>query len=76
MAKGGRSSSGNSSTQVSNGGIMGSGIFGNFGTMIYCKAEDDSTYCKFMKVFNVLMVLIFIGVIIYFVYIFFLKKKK
>ena len=44
MAKGGsRISSG------SGGGIMGSGIFGVFGTTIRCDSKDDSLYCNIMK---------------------------
>ncbi len=48
-----------------NGGIMGSGIFGFFGTTIQCPASDTSYYCTFMKIFNVIMVL---GVILFILY--------
>jgi len=37
-----------SNTTTSNGGIMGSGVFGMFGTTIQCKSEDNSLYCSFM----------------------------
>ena len=57
MAKMGKSSG--------NGGIMGSGIFGFFGTTIQCPASDTSYYCTFMKIFNVIMVL---GVILFILY--------
>jgi hypothetical protein len=45
---------------ASNGGILGSGVFGMFGTMIQCNAEDSSLYCNFMKIFNVMIVVIII----------------
>lgn len=31
------------------GGIMGSGIFGHFGSFVNCQATDTSYYCSFMK---------------------------
>ena len=37
------------------GGILGSGIFGFFGTTIQCDSKDDSTYCNIMKIFNLLI---------------------
>jgi len=51
-----------------NGGIMGSGIFGLFGTTIQCSATDESYFCTFMKFFNVLIVSIMIIVIFYTIY--------
>ena len=38
------------------GGILGSGIFGFFGTTIKCDSTDNSTYCNVMKLFNLLIV--------------------
>ena len=68
MAKGGsRISSG------SNGGIMGSGIFGFFGTTIRCDSKDDSLYCNIMKLFNLLIVFLVVCYIAYFVYTYVLK---
>jgi hypothetical protein len=61
MARGG----GSSSSGGGAGGIMGSGIFGFFGTTIQCPASDTSLYCSFMKIFNVLMV---VGIIIFILY--------
>jgi hypothetical protein len=58
MARGGGTSSGA-------GGIMGSGVFGFFGTTIQCPASDTSFYCSFMKLFNLIMVL---GLIIFILY--------
>ena len=54
----------------SNGGILGSGIFGLFGTTIQCDSTDNSMYCNFMKFFNVLIAMVTIFAIIYLVYIF------
>lgn len=74
MAKS-RSNSNYAMSQPSNGGIMGSGIFGSFGTFINCKAEDNSMYCNFMKFFNVLLVLLFIAGLIFLIYTFLIKRK-
>ena len=60
MAKGGGSSGG------SGGGMLGSGIFGFFGTTIRCDATDTSIYCTIMKIFNLLIVFF---VVFYFLYI-------
>jgi len=35
-----------SSNFGSNNGIMGSGIFGFFGTTIHCDSKDNSMYCN------------------------------
>ena len=65
---------------MSNGGILGSGIFGSVGTFINCKAEDTSMYCNFMKFMNVFIMLLFLIGIIYLIYTFasyyFSKGKK
>ena len=52
----------------SNGGILGSGIYGMFGSHVFCKSTDDSMYCNIMKMFNILIVFIMTCVILYFVY--------
>lgn len=57
----------------SNGGIMGSGIFGFFGTTIRCDSKDDSLYCNIMKLFNLLIVFLVFCYIVYFVYTYVLK---
>jgi hypothetical protein len=73
MAKGG------SNTGVG-GGILGSGIFGIFGTTIRCDSKDDSTYCNIMKIFNMLIVFFVVIYILYIVYGFFIspamKKRR
>ena len=53
---------------MSNGGILGSGIFGLFGTMVNCDAESDSIYCNIIKIFNILMIVGIVLVIIYLIY--------
>jgi NO-binding membrane sensor protein with MHYT domain len=74
MAKSSKSNKSSQNSDVSNGGIMGSGIFAHFGTMINCKAEDTSMYCTFMKFFNVLIAIVAICGIIYLIYLFLIKK--
>ena len=76
MAKGGKGSIGSSS-----GGILGSGIFGFFGTTIKCEATDTSTYCTIMKLFNLLIIFFVVGYIMYFAYSYFspmnyIKKSR
>lgn len=51
-----------------NGGILGSGIFGMFGSQVVCKGTDDTLYCNIMKMFNILMGVIMVCVILYFIY--------
>jgi len=53
-----------------NGGIMGSGVFGHFGSTVHCNSNDGSMYCEFVKIFNVLIMCLMIFVIIYLVYTF------
>lgn len=52
----------------SGGGILGSGIFGIFGTTIKCDSKDDSTFCNVMKLFNLLIVFFVVVYILYIVY--------
>lgn len=52
------------------GGIMGTGIFGFFGTTIQCNSKDDSLYCNIMKLFNILIVFFVVCYIIYIAYIY------
>ena len=51
-----------------NGGILGSGIFGMFGTIVNCNADSNSVYCTIMKVFNLLIVLGIIVFVLYLIY--------
>ena len=57
----------------SSGGILGSGIFGLFGTVIKCDANDTSIYCSIMKMFNLLIVFFIVVYILYFVYNLFIR---
>jgi hypothetical protein len=57
----------------SNGGIMGTGIFGFFGTTIKCDSTDDSIYCNIMKLFNLLIVLFVICYMVYIAYTYVLR---
>jgi hypothetical protein len=68
MAKGGGS--------VGNGGIMGSGVFGFFGTTIQCPASDTSFYCSFMKLFNMFIVFFIIIFIFWTIYNFWVNNRS
>jgi hypothetical protein len=73
MAKGRVNSGGGSgntgNTTVGNGGILGSGIFGMFGSTVQCKADDNSMYCSLTKFVNVIIMMLFIFTVIYLLYI-------
>lgn len=69
MAKGRSFSSGG------NGGVLGSGIFGIFGTTIKCDSKDDSMFCNIMKLFNLLVVFLIVAYILYFAYGFFVAPS-
>ena len=62
-------------SENSGNGIMGSGIFGMFGTTIQCPASDTSMYCSFMKMFNLVMIIGFILFILYTIYIMFIAPS-
>ena len=53
---------------IQGGGILGSGIFGLFGTTIKCDSTDDSMYCNIMKLFNLFMVVLIVAYILYIAY--------
>jgi hypothetical protein len=56
---------------MNNGGIGGSGIFGMFGTVIHCDDKDTSMYCNLAKIVNMLIMILFLGFVLYLVYLFF-----
>lgn len=56
------------------GGIADSGIFGLLGTTVQCEADDKSAYCKFAKLMNIVIWILFIFVILYAAKSFLLKK--
>ena len=55
------------------GGIMGTGVFGLFGTTIRCDANDESAYCQIMKLFNLLIVIFVVCIFAYYAYNYFVK---
>jgi len=56
-----------------NEGIAGTGIHFLFGSVVQCNAEDDSFYCKFTKIFNII---IMSGVVLLIIYIIFSLIKN
>jgi hypothetical protein len=57
-------------TADSNGGILGSGIFGLFGSVVNCDATDNSMYCSFMKFINVVLAIGMLCAILYIAFVF------
>jgi hypothetical protein len=79
MGKGKISVKNNNNTTPNNGGIMGSGIFGMFGSTVHCDANSNSFYCSITKLVNLIMMFLFLAIVIYFIYIafnYFTKGKK
>ena len=66
----------NTSISPGNGGIMGSGVFGMFGSIVNCKAEDNSAYCSIIKIFNIMIILFAVCAILYFLYSWYNAGKK
>lgn len=55
----------------SNGGILGSGVFGMVGSVVQCKADDNSWYCSLTKlVSGLIMILFLIFLVISIIYLF------
>lgn len=71
MEEGFRSRSSSNYNSSSNGGILGSGVFGHVGTTIRCDSEDKSIYCNIMKLFNLLIVVMSVLFIVYLAYSYF-----
>lgn len=79
MGKGKISVKNNNNTPPNNGGIMGSGIFGMFGSTVHCDANSNSFYCSITKLVNLIMMFFFLAIVIYLIYIafnYFTKGKK
>ena len=55
-------------SSMGNGGIMGSGIFGMFGTVVQCKADDTSMYCSLAKMINIIIMIFIILLVLYIIY--------
>lgn len=63
----------------SSGGIMGTGIFGMFGSTVHCDANNNSIYCSMTKLVNFIMMFFFFCIVFYLLYIafnYFTKGKK
>jgi hypothetical protein len=81
MGKLGRLSISNGSNTSGNGGILGSGVFGFFGSTVHCKDSDNSYYCNFVKFFNFVIMALVLFVIFFYFYIIvkpmlFSKKRR
>jgi len=79
MGKGKISVQNNNNTTPNNGGIMGSGIFGMFGSTVHCDANSNSFYCSITKLVNLIIMFFFLAIVIYLIYIafnYFTKGKK
>jgi hypothetical protein len=79
MGKGKISVKNNNNTTPNNGGIMGSGIFGMFGSTVHCDANSNSFYCSITKLVNLIMMFFFLAIVFYLIYIafnYFTKGKK
>lgn len=57
------------------GGDLFGGIVGGIGTSVQCRADDDSTYCRFARLMNVFVWILTIFAILYFVFIMFFKRR-
>ena len=61
--------------QQTGNGIAGSGIHGVFGSGVVCPSSDTSMYCQITKIFNLLIMLIFVAIICYVIYGLVSKKR-
>jgi hypothetical protein len=59
----------NDSTNSGNGGIMGSGIFGMFGSTVHCDANSNSFYCSMTKLVNLIIMFFFLIMVVYLLYV-------
>ena len=79
MAKLKMKTSNTNTAPMNNGGIMGSGIFGMFGSTVHCNADNNSLYCSITKIVNLIIMLLFIFIIFYLLYLagsYFIKGNK
>ena len=53
---------------ANNGGILGSGVFGHFGSIVKCDAQDDSMFCTLSKIVSTIMMLMFLVFVVYLIY--------
>lgn len=59
----------------SSGGIADSGIFGLLGTTVQCESNDDSFFCKFAKLMNIIVWFLMLIALFYVAKKFLLKNK-
>jgi hypothetical protein len=59
----------NNSAPSGNGGVMGSGIFGMFGSTVHCDANNNSFYCSITKLVNLIIMFFFLAMVFYLLYI-------
>ena len=53
---------------ANNGGILGSGVFGHFGSIVKCDAQDDSMFCTLSKIVSTIMMFMFLAFVVYLIY--------
>lgn len=68
MSKSKSRASGGGGPILGNGGMMGSGVFGMFGSSVQCKSDDNSYFCILSKIVNGLIMVLVLFAILYFVY--------
>jgi hypothetical protein len=69
----------NNNSSMNNGGIMGSGIFGMFGSTVHCDANSNSFYCSITKLVNLIIMFFFLIMVVYLLYVgynYFTKGKS
>jgi hypothetical protein len=67
------------SASNNSGGIMGSGIFGMFGSTVHCDANNNSFYCSITKLVNLIFMFILLAIVFYLLYVvfnYFTKRQK
>jgi hypothetical protein len=64
------SSSSTSSSSIigTGGGIMGTGVFGHFGSINQCPADNTSFFCQFSRIFSMIMMVLTLLFIVFILY--------
>ena len=62
------SNSNSNMPMLGGGGVMGSGVFGHFGSINQCPANNDSFFCKFSRIFSMIMMVFTLLFIVFIVY--------
>lgn len=58
------------------GGNLFGGIVGGVSTNVHCNADDQSNYCRFARLINMLVWTVMILAILYFLFTFLSKKRR